>query len=82
LYDIFLFFLIQIFYFYSSELVRCYMDANNIDKARDVSTQLLQLCQTKQLPLLSNILQFLVRYSYKEKQKLIISFFNLFKDYK
>jgi hypothetical protein len=62
LYDIFIFLLIKIFYFYSSELVRCYMDANNIDKARDVSTQLLQLCQTKQLPLLSNILQFLVRF--------------------
>ncbi|CAF0762870.1 unnamed protein product [Rotaria sordida] len=41
------------------ELVRCYMDANNMDKAREISNQLLQLCQTKQLPLLSNILQFL-----------------------
>jgi len=40
------------------------MDANNLDKAREVSTQLLQLCQTKQLPLLSNILQFLVKFKY------------------
>jgi hypothetical protein len=38
------------------------MDANSIDKAREVSIQLLQLCQTKQLPLLSNIIQFLVRF--------------------
>ncbi|CAF3399137.1 unnamed protein product [Rotaria socialis] len=41
------------------ELVRCYMDANNITKARETSVQLLQLCRKKQLPLLSNVLQFL-----------------------
>ncbi|CAF4287293.1 unnamed protein product [Rotaria sp. Silwood2] len=41
------------------ELVRCYMDANNMTKAREISNQLLQLCQRKQLALLSNILQFL-----------------------
>ncbi|CAF3402753.1 unnamed protein product [Rotaria sp. Silwood1] len=41
------------------ELVRCYIDADNMNKAQDISRQLLQLCQTKQLSLLSNILQFL-----------------------
>jgi len=42
------------------------MDANNMDKAQEISTELLQLCQNKQLPLLSNILQFLVRFKSKE----------------
>ncbi len=45
------------------------MDANNTNKARDVSIQLLRLCQTKQLPLLSNLLQFLVRFEYHAKKK-------------
>jgi hypothetical protein len=41
------------------------MDANNLGKAREISTQLLRLCQTKQLPLLSNLLQFLVSCKYQ-----------------
>ena len=53
-----------------SELVRCYIDAKNLPKAREVSTQLLQLCQTKQLPLLSNVLQFLVRFEYHRRSML------------
>ena len=50
------------------------MDANNPDKAREVSMQLLQLCQTKQLPLLSNLLQFLVRFLILNKKKRLFVF--------
>lgn len=64
--------ILYIYLLYFSELVRCYMDANNIDKAREVSTQLLQLCQTKQLPHLSNILQFLVRFISEEKKVMFL----------
>ena len=50
----------------SSELVRCYIDAKNIPKAREVSIQLLQLCQSKKLSVVSNFLQYLVRLRYRE----------------
>ena len=45
----------------TSELVRCYIDAKNLSKAREVSVQLLQLCQSKKLSVVSNFLQYLVR---------------------
>lgn len=45
----------------ASELVRCYIDAKNLTKAREVGIQLLQLCQSKKLSVVSNFLQFLVR---------------------
>jgi hypothetical protein len=48
------------------------MDAHNIEKAREISVQLLQLCHTKQLPLLSNILQFLVRFKSNKKLSFIL----------
>ena len=55
-------FKILFFFLMTSELIRCYMDANKMDQAEEISIQLLQLCQVKQLALLSNVLQFLVRF--------------------
>jgi hypothetical protein len=46
-----------------------------MDKAQEISTELLQLCQNKQLPLLSNILQFLVRFKYQENPCLLFCSF-------
>ncbi|CAF1356153.1 unnamed protein product [Adineta steineri] len=53
------------------DLVRCYMDADNIDKAREISTELLQLCQKQQLALLPNVLQFLTVNNIIEKTTLL-----------
>ncbi|UJR28166.1 hypothetical protein I4U23_009420 [Adineta vaga] len=53
------------------ELVRCYMDANNMENARDVSNELLQLCRKHQLALLPNVLQFLTVHDVLEKDDLL-----------
>ncbi|CAF0931723.1 unnamed protein product, partial [Adineta ricciae] len=53
------------------ELVRCYMDANDMVNARDVSNELVQLCQNYQLTLLPNVLQFLTVHDVLDKEDLL-----------
>jgi hypothetical protein len=47
-------------YRYFSELIRCYIDGDQLDIARDAGKRLIEYCQTNKLPFLSDVLRFVV----------------------